>query len=70
MQSIYAFAMTLSTYWDLLAIDGCQVEREALHSLSAFSDVPNVVHLNVVAAATNRAVVQQPGPGPSWPPDG
>ena len=53
--------MAFSTYRDLLAIDGCQIEGETLYVFPSFSDMPDVVHLYPFRAITNRAVIQESG---------
>ena len=62
--------MTLAAYRYLLAIDSGQVESKALQPLSSFSDVPDVMHLYVLAATTDCTVIEEPGLGLSWPPNG
>ena len=67
---IVDLSMALLTYGHLLAIDRRHVEGEALHLLAPFSDVSDVVHLDLFLAATDGTIVQEPGLCPSRSPGG
>ena len=58
------------TDWKLFAVDSCQEESKPGDSLTPLADVPDVVHLDRTTAATDSAVVQQPGACASGIPGG
>ena len=41
-------SVTVVTDWYLLAIDGCQIETEALNGFAALADMPHVVHFHLL----------------------
>ncbi len=50
-------SVAFSTNWNLFPVDGRQVEGEASNLFTAFTNVSDMVHFNVVTAVTDNAVV-------------